>query len=189
MESARLPQVRLEGVRLLAGLLRSHFLETRSDRCSCKTAFHPTSDLYLNKVAVMAPTIQQLRLSKTHGSHILQLRFPTGYGLNRDKFDCRNHQKSSSKAQIAACLLMICAVAERGGLYCCVFRNSLRFCHFVRNTRVFCRLLPSLSSRIRLSNAFPSLLWTSKVLKKSNMSNKPGFPCWVYQTQRVFNLS
>ncbi len=56
MESARLPQVRLQGVRLLAGLLRSHFLETRSDRCSCKTAFHPTSDLYLIKVAVMAPT-------------------------------------------------------------------------------------------------------------------------------------
>jgi hypothetical protein len=53
-----------------------------------------------------------------------------------------------------------------GGLYCCIFRNSLRFFHFTRNTRVFCRLLPSLSSRIRLSNAFPSLLWTPKVPKK-----------------------
>jgi hypothetical protein len=50
--------------------------------------------------------------------------------------------------------------------------NSVRFCHFTRNTRVFCRLLPSLSSRMRLSNALQSLLWTSKVPKKSNMSNK-----------------
>jgi hypothetical protein len=32
-----------------------------------------------------------------------------------------------------------------------------------------------LSSRIRLSNALQSLLWTSKVPKKSNMSNKSGF--------------
>jgi hypothetical protein len=67
-------------------------------------------------------------------------------------------------------------LAERGGLYCCVFRNSLRFCYFARNARVFCRLLPSLGSLIRLSNAFPSLLWTSKVPKKSNKSNNPGFP-------------
>jgi hypothetical protein len=66
-------------------------------------------------------------------------------------------------------------LAERGGLYGSIFHNSIRFCHFTRNTRVFCRLLPSLSSRIRLSNALQSLLWTSKVPKKSNMSNKPGF--------------
>jgi hypothetical protein len=63
-------------------------------------------------------------------------------------------------------------MAERGGLYGCIFRNSLRFCHFTRNTCIFCRLLPSLSSRMRLSNALQSLLWTSKVPKKSNMSNK-----------------
>jgi hypothetical protein len=72
-------------------------------------------------------------------------------------------------------------LTERGGLYGSIFRNSLRFCHFTRNTCIFCRLLPSLSSRIRLSNALQSLLWTSKVPEKSNMSNKPGFPCWVYQ--------
>jgi hypothetical protein len=62
-----------------------------------------------------------------------------------------------------------------GGLYLSIFRNSLRFCHFARNSNVFCRLLRSLSSRIRLSDAAQSLQWTSKVLKKSNMSNKPGF--------------
>jgi hypothetical protein len=67
-------------------------------------------------------------------------------------------------------------MAERGGLYCSFFSNSLVFCHFIRKTRIFCRLTPSLSSRIRLSNAFPSLQWTSKVPKKSNMSNKIGFP-------------
>jgi len=73
-----------------------------------------------------------------------------------------------------------------GGLYCSIFHNSLRFCHFTRNTHVFWRLLPSLSGRIRLSNAFPSLLRTSKMPKKSNMSNKPGFPCWVYQDSARF---
>jgi hypothetical protein len=80
-------------------------------------------------------------------------------------------------------------MAERGGLYRSIFRNSLVFCHFIRKTCIFCRLRTSLSSLFCLSNALPSLLWTSKVPKKSNMSNKPGFPCWVYQTQRVFNLS
>jgi hypothetical protein len=64
---------------------------------------------------------------------------------------------------------------ERGGLYCCFFRNSLVFCHFVRKTRIFCRFRPSLTSRIRLSSALQSLLWTSKVPKKSNLSNKSGF--------------
>ena len=68
-------------------------------------------------------------------------------------------------------------MAERGGLYCSFFRNSLVFCHFIRKTSIFCCLRPSLSSRIRLSSALQSLLWTSKVPKKSNMSNKPGFPC------------
>ncbi len=71
-------------------------------------------------------------------------------------------------------------LAERGGLYCSFFRNSLVFCHFVRKTRIFCRFRPSLSSRIRLSSALQSLLWTSKVPKKSNMSNKSGFLFWVY---------
>jgi hypothetical protein len=66
-------------------------------------------------------------------------------------------------------------VAERGGLYCSFFRNSLVFCHFVCKTSIFCRLRTSLSSLFRLSNALQSLLWTSKVPKKSNMSNKPGF--------------
>ena len=42
------------------------------------------------------------------------------------------------------------------------------------------------SSRIPLSNAACSLLWTSKVLKKSNTSNKPGFPYWVYQDSARF---
>jgi len=46
-------------------------------------------------------------------------------------------------------------------------------------------LFPQLS-RIRLSSALQSLLWTSKVPKKSNMSNKPGFPCWVYQDATRF---
>jgi hypothetical protein len=67
-------------------------------------------------------------------------------------------------------------MAERGGLYCSFFHNSLVFYHFIRKTRIFCRLGPSLSSLIRLSNALRSLLWTSKVPKKSNMSNKPGAP-------------
>ncbi len=90
--------------------------------------------------------------------------------------NCSNHCKSSSKAQIAAFLLEICAVAERGGLYCSIFRNSLRFCHFTRNTFIFCRLWPSLSSPMSLTSASQSLQWTSKVLQKSNMSNKTGFP-------------
>jgi len=64
-------------------------------------------------------------------------------------------------------------LAERGGLYCSFFRNPLVFFHFIRKTRIFCCLKPSLSSRIRLSNALQSLLWTSKVPEKSNMSNKP----------------
>src|ERR1700676_3115981 len=65
-------------------------------------------------------------------------------------------------------------MAERVGLYCSSFRNSLSFCHFTRNTRIFCRLCPSLSSLISLSNALQSLQWTSKVPKKSNKSNKRG---------------
>jgi len=68
---------------------------------------------------------------------------------------------------MAAYLLMILAVAERGGLYWRGFRNSVCFYHFTRNTCIFCRLRPSLSSLIRLSNALQSLLWTPKVLKKS----------------------
>jgi hypothetical protein len=67
-------------------------------------------------------------------------------------------------------------LAERGGLYCSFFRNSLVFSHFIRKTRIFCRLRPSLSSLVRRSSALQSLLWTSKVLKKSNISNKLGFP-------------
>jgi hypothetical protein len=35
---------------------------------------------------------------------------------NKGKVNCSNHQKSSSKAQIAAYSLMILAVADRGGL-------------------------------------------------------------------------
>ena len=31
-------------------------------------------------------------------------------------------------------------LAERGGLYCSFFRNSLVFCHFVCKTSIFCRL-------------------------------------------------
>ena len=67
-----------------------------------------------------------------------------------------------------------------GGLYCAFFHNFIVFCHFIRKTRVFFRLWPSLSSLIRLSSAFQSLLWTSKVPKKSNMSNKSRFLSWVY---------
>ena len=64
---------------------------------------------------------------------------------------------------------------RRGGDYIApFFHNSLVFYHFIRKTRIFCRLRPSLSSLIRLSNALRSLLWTTKALKKSNMSNKPG---------------
>jgi hypothetical protein len=62
-----------------------------------------------------------------------------------------------------------------GGLYCSIVHNSIGFCHFTRNTCIFCRLLSSLSSRIRLSNAVQSLLWISEVARKSNMSNKAGF--------------
>ena len=67
-------------------------------------------------------------------------------------------------------------LAERGGLYCSFFCNSLVFCHFIRKTRIFCCLRPGLSSLIRLSNALLSLLWTSKASRKSNMSNKPRTP-------------
>jgi len=73
-----------------------------------------------------------------------------------------------------------------GGLYCAFFHNFIVFCHFIRKTRVFFRLWPSLSSLIRLSSAFQSLLWTSKVPKKSNASNKPRFSCWVYQGSARF---
>jgi hypothetical protein len=66
-------------------------------------------------------------------------------------------------------------MAERGGLYCFFFRNSLVFFHFIRKTRIFCRLRTSLSSLFRLNSALQSLLWTSKVPKKSNMSNKPNY--------------
>ena len=65
-------------------------------------------------------------------------------------------------------------LAERGDYIAPFFHNSLVFYHFIRKTRIFCRLRPSLSSLIRLSNALRSLLWTTKALKKSNMSNKPG---------------
>jgi hypothetical protein len=41
---------------------------------------------------------------------------PTGFVSLTDMFNYSNHQKSSSKAQIAACLLMIAVVAERGGI-------------------------------------------------------------------------
>ena len=71
--------------------------------------------------------------------------------------------------------LLIYTGGEGGGLYCSFFRNSLVFCHFIRKTRIFCRLRTSLISLFRLSSALQSLLWTSKVPKKSNMSNKPGF--------------
>ena len=60
-------------------------------------------------------------------------------------------------------------LTESGGLYCSFFRNSLVFCHFIRKTRIFCCLRTSLS-------ALQSLLWTSKVPKKSNTSNKTEFP-------------
>ena len=76
---------------------------------------------------------------------------------------------------------MVCSFSHlnfwrRGGDYSAPFFATL----FVSVTahhkiRVFCRLLPSLSSRMRLSNALQSLLWTSKVPKKGNISNKPGF--------------
>jgi hypothetical protein len=65
---------------------------------------------------------------------------------------------------------------RRGGIILLHFLQLSSFPPLTRNTRVFYRLLPSLSSRIRLSNAFPSLLWTPKVPQKSNMSNKTGFP-------------
>jgi hypothetical protein len=37
--------------------------------------------------------------------------------LHTDSLNSSNYKKSSSKAQIAACLLMIFAMAERGGFY------------------------------------------------------------------------
>src|SRR6266446_5774465 len=73
-------------------------------------------------------------------------------------------------------MLIALKAGGEGGLYCSFFHNSLVFCYFIRKTRLFCRLRPSLSSRIRLTSALQSLLWTSKVPKKSNMSNKLGFP-------------
>src|SRR5260370_13395574 len=69
-----------------------------------------------------------------------------------------------------------------GGLYCSSLHNSFSFCHFARNTCIFCPLWPSLSSRTRLSNAASSLLWTSKVPKKSNMSNKR----WIVQAGQPY---
>jgi hypothetical protein len=73
-------------------------------------------------------------------------------------------------------------MAERGGLYGAFFRNSLVFRPFNRKTRIFCRLRPSLSSRIRLSSALQSLLWTAKVPKKSNIGNKLGPPSCAYSS-------
>jgi hypothetical protein len=73
-----------------------------------------------------------------------------------------------------------------GGLYCSIFRNSLCFCHIARNTSIFCRLWPSLSSPMSLITASQSLQWRSKVLKMSNMSNKPGFPSSVCFDLRGF---
>jgi hypothetical protein len=111
-------------------------------------------------------------------------RCPSGFSLDLPRTIYENKVpvgKSSSKAQIAAYLLRILAMAERGGLYCSFFRNSLVFCHFVRKTLIFCRFRPSLSSRIRLSSALQSLQWTSKVPKKSNISNKLGFPSYRIQ--------
>jgi hypothetical protein len=119
-------------------------------------------------------------------SHRYEIQFPERNGedqLRRGalydhevKLNQQQHRKNSSKTLIPAYLLMIFAMAERGGLYCSIFRNSHRFCHLTRNTCIFCRLRTSLSSHFRLSNALQSLLWTSKVPKKSNMSNKTGFP-------------
>jgi hypothetical protein len=44
------------------------------------------------------------------------LQFEISCALNKGIRNYSNHKESSSKAQIASCLLMICAVAERGGL-------------------------------------------------------------------------
>jgi hypothetical protein len=49
--------------------------------------------------------------------------------------------------------LLFLEFGGEGGSYRSIFRNSLRFCHFTHKIRVFCRLLPSLSSRMCLSNA------------------------------------
>jgi hypothetical protein len=79
------------------------------------------------------------------------------------------------------CLYFQLYLWRRGrGLYCSFFRNTLVFCHFAHNACICCRLRPRLTSRIRLSSALQSLLWTSKVPKKSNMSNKFGFLFRVY---------
>jgi len=56
------------------------------------------------------------------------------------------------------------------------------FCHFIRKTRIFRRLRTSLSSLFRLGSALQSLLWTSKVPKKSSMSNKLGPPSCAYSS-------
>jgi hypothetical protein len=45
---------------------------------------------------------------------------------NKGKVNCSNHQKSSSKAQIAAYSLMILAVAERGGIQASVVEREVR---------------------------------------------------------------
>ena len=83
------------------GIARGVYPESASQEDS-------TPELYLIKVAVMAPTTA--RTVKTRGSQILELQSSTGYSLNRDKFNCSNHHTSSSKARIAAWLL-ICAVS------------------------------------------------------------------------------
>jgi hypothetical protein len=52
----------------------------------------------------------------TFGTQTLELRSQSVAVIYTDRLNLSNHQKSSSKAQIAAYLLMILAVAERGGL-------------------------------------------------------------------------
>jgi hypothetical protein len=68
-------------------------------------------------------------------------------GNTRVAFDKSN---TVSNDQIS---LLFLESGGEGGLYRSMFRNTLRFCHFTHKIRVFCRLLPSLSSRICLSNA------------------------------------
>ena len=57
--------------------------------------------------------------------------------IQQCRYKRRNPRKTGSKAQIAAYLLMILAVEERGGLYRSSFRNSLDFCQLTRNTWIF----------------------------------------------------
>ena len=74
---------------------------------------NPTPDRYLIKVAVMTVTTVG-GVKNTRKPYPLQ--FEIGCDLNKGIFNYSNHQESSSKTQIASCLLMILCCGGEGGI-------------------------------------------------------------------------